>query len=192
MGWGYYLAWFVIIGLSIFLIWAKRIQIQDKKAHKDNLIKRAEEEGLMRRFLAWHVDGLVLPPNYGLYVEVFTNRIEFVSPCIHQVLPIQSIRDVGFFTSDEIRAGSVGGAVLGSVTMGTAGAVIGASPKKERQDFLYITYMSKDSGEMKNIVLNITFNPKIKDRDHLYTILIIGTMNKLVAFMPQQSTTIEL
>ena len=115
-----------------------------------------------------HVVGLPVPEGAPCFVQVYTNRVAFLSASKRFEVPVNRITEATMYTDTEMRQhiqSSLFQTMLGGAAFGGAGAVVGAMPhskyKREIAKYnLMVSFKAKDGSDSAIVV---TCDDSLKD-----------------------------
>ena len=152
-----------LIGTVIFSIIAILLLVCKSKSPEEKAIKKEEKANIKRakeierrnslkgyKTILEHCGGLPMAVNTDCTVIYKPDSFEFIGGGHSITLDINKVTDMNIVTNVQIINGSVGGAILGNELLGTPGAIIGGSNRKNKTKYLIITYYD-NNGNIKHI-----------------------------------------
>lgn len=117
-----------------------------------------------------HISGLEMAPGANIEITMDDEGMTMHASRNHTLPYSQIISCSSGELKDTGNGISVGGTLVGGLTMGAAGAIIGSRKQDKSNSSLLITYKSRESGETKHILLSghvhsaIGVEKKIKEK----------------------------
>ena len=145
----------IAVTVTFFILAIVVLVYKPKSPDERANIKRATEIELRNSLKGYktileHCGGLPMAVNTDCTVIYKPDSFEFIGGGHSITLDINKVTDMNIVTNVQIINGSVGGAILGNELLGTPGAIIGGSNRKNKTKYLIITYYD-NNGNIKHI-----------------------------------------
>lgn len=145
----------IAVTVTFFILAIVALVYKPKSSEEKANIKRAKEIERRNSLKGYktileHCGGLPMAVNTDCTVIYKPDCFEFVGGGHSITLDINKVTDMNIVTDVQIINGSVGGAILGNELLGTPGAIIGGSNRKNKTKYLIITYYD-NNGNIKHI-----------------------------------------
>ena len=161
---------FVIIVCVIILFNVVIGVLIESKRKKDKKRKEDVDAGnapVVQDMKTRHVVGLPVPEGAPCFVQVYTNRVAFLSASKRFEVPVSRITEATMYTDTEMRQhiqSSLFQTMLGGAAFGEAGAIIGAMPHSKYKRViskynLMVNFKAKDGSDSAIV---ITSNVNLK------------------------------
>ena len=132
-----YLLMFIIVGFGGLMLCLIPNDLKKKKARKEAVEKGVECGDIaVASANVRHVGGLPVPGNIPCEVTVFANRLEMQSSSQKFRVPMERVIGAESYVDTEMRQHikrNTGGAIVGGLIFGGAGAIVGGMPESRYQ-----------------------------------------------------------
>lgn len=152
----------ILLLIAVFSLYMIVQTSKAKKKQKEEQFK-LKAQGMLHQIIATHTYGLPLADGIVCTIQLYINRMDFISGNTHISLMKEKIVDVCIKNETEIQqqyVSSVGGAVGGAMLFGPLGAVIGGRAKKKTSSsvtsYLIVTYKN-DSNSLSYLAFDVSY-----------------------------------